>query len=159
MLWMDTGPAAAPERFIEDWLQTGRRDVAALVRTDGRKPEPAKEVRRLLAANGCLRRSARTSNGAARAGHIPQESERWLPKAGLGRQSAFPTRFGQGPRVLSARTREPAPRAVPQHGQVPRAAALPQQGDGRRKSMNSAGRLSRPRHNLGRPTLPAFDIN
>lgn len=43
------------------------------------------------------------------AGHIPQESERWLPKAGLGRQSAFPARFGQGSRVLSARTREPAP--------------------------------------------------
>lgn len=31
------------------------------------------------------------------AGHIPQESKRWLPKAGLGRQAAFPAASAKGP--------------------------------------------------------------
>ena len=91
----DTGPVAERQRFIEDWLAGGRRDVAGLSRTYGISRKTAhKWIQRFL-EGGVEGLADRTHARRDRAGRVPAEMERRLAAV----RRAHPT---WGPKKLRA---------------------------------------------------------
>ena len=91
----DSGPAAERERFIEDWLAGGRRDVAGLSRTYGISRKTAHQWIRRFLDGGVEGLAERTHARRDRAGRVPAEMERRLAAA----RRAHPT---WGPKKLRA---------------------------------------------------------